>query len=105
MGIEEGIYFAILTPLNVEVRTTVSYWNYLITIKHPVMKGQEDIVKAVLQTPDEIRQSRTDKEVFLYYRQSDRLYCVVARHIGTEGFLITAYPTDKVKEGDTIWTR
>ena len=68
MGTEEGIHFAIRTPLNVEVRTTISYWNYLITIKHPVRKGQEDIVKAVLQFPDEIRQSRIDKELFLYYR-------------------------------------
>jgi hypothetical protein len=24
---------------------------------------------------------------------------------GTEGFLITAYPTDRVKEGDAIWTK
>jgi hypothetical protein len=105
MGAEEGIYFSMPTPLNVEVRTTASYWNYLVTIKHPVMKGKEDIVKAVLHSPDEIRQSRTDKDVFLYYRQSDKLYCVVARHVGTDGFLITAYPTDRIKEGDTIWTR
>lgn len=105
MGIEEGIYFKIRTPLNVEVRTTASYWEYLITIKHPVMKEKEDIVRAVLQLPDEIRQSKTDKDIFLYYKKSDRLYCVVVRHTGAEGFLITAYPTDKVKEGDVIWTR
>ena len=55
MGIDEGIYFAIQTPLNVEVRTAVSYWDYLITIKHPVMRGKEDIVKTVLQAPDKIR--------------------------------------------------
>ena len=48
---------------------------------------------------------RTDKDVFLYYKQSDKLYCVVVRHAGAEGFLITAYPTDKVKEGDVIWTK
>ncbi|MDA8214221.1 MAG: hypothetical protein M0Z64_02965 [Nitrospiraceae bacterium] len=105
MGIDEGIYFAIRTPLNVEVRTTVDYWAYLTTMKHPIMKGKDDIVKAVLQSPDEIRQSRTDKEVFLYYKQFDKLYCVVVKHMGMEGFLITAYPTDKVKEGDVIWTK
>lgn len=44
------------------------------------MKGKEAIVEAVLQSPDEIRQSRTDKEVFLYYKQVDRLYCVVKRY-------------------------
>lgn len=99
------IYFSLKTPLNIEVRTTVQYWEYLITFKHPVMKNKQDIVKSVLQSPDEIRQSKIDKEVFLYYKQYDKLYCTVVKHTGTEGFLITAYPTDKVKEGDVVWTK
>ena len=45
------------------------------------------------------------ESVFLYYKQEDKLYCVVVRHEGVEGFLITAYPTDKVKEGEIIWTK
>ena len=105
MSIEEDIFFAVKTPLDIDVRTTVDYWKYMTTIKHPVMKGKEDILKATLQSPAEIRQSRTDKEVYLYYKQFDKLYCVVARHLGSEGFLITAYPTVKVKEGNVIWTK
>ena len=69
------------------------------------MKNKEDIVKFVLQMPDEIRQSKMDKEVFLYYKQSDKLYCVVVKHTEKEGFLITAYPVDKVKEGEIVWTK
>jgi len=99
------IYFSVKTPLGVDVRTTVTYWEYLITIKHPIMKGKEEIVKTALQSPDEIRQSITDKDVFLYYKQFDKLYCVVVKHIGIEGFLITSYPADKVKEGDRVWTK
>lgn len=105
MSSEENIFFAVKTPLDIDVRTTVAYWEYLITIKHPVMKGKEDIVKDTLRSPDEIMQSSTDKDVFLYYKQSDRLYCVVVKHIGIEGYLITSYPTDKVKEGVAVWTR
>ncbi|MBS3906051.1 MAG: hypothetical protein KGZ49_03350 [Syntrophaceae bacterium] len=105
MSFDEKAFLLAKTPLNVEVRTTTGYWEYLITMKHPVMKGKEDTVKTALQFPDEIRQSKTDKDVFLYYKQYDKLYCVVVKHIGPEGFLITAYPTDKVKEGDSIWTR
>jgi hypothetical protein len=105
MSFEEKIFITVKTPLNVEVRTTVSYWEYLIAVKHPIMKGKEDIVRDILHFPDVIRQSRTDRDVFLYYKQSDKLYCVVVRHAGTEGFLITVYPTDKVKEGDVIWTK
>lgn len=104
MAAEDKTFLEVTTPLNVEVRTTARYWEYLTTIKHPAMKEKENIVKAVLQSPDEIRQSRTDKEVFLYYKKLDRLYCVVVKRIGAQGFLITAYPTDKMKEGDIIWT-
>jgi len=43
------IYFSLKTPLNIEVRTTVQYWEYLVTFKHPIMKSKEDIVKSVFQ--------------------------------------------------------
>jgi len=105
MTLEGNAYFEITTPLNVGVRITAQYWEYLITKKHRFMAGRESIVKDTLRSPDEIRQSRTDRDVFLYYKHADRLYCVVARHEGTAGFVITAYPTDKVKEGDAIWTK
>jgi hypothetical protein len=105
MSAEVTSFIVVKTPLGVEVRTSASYWSYLITVKHPVMKGKEDIVKTVLREPSEIRQSKTDNEVFLYYKQFDKLYCVVVKHMEKEGFLITAYPTDKIKEGDVIWTR
>ncbi len=103
---EKEIYFEVKTPLNVRVRTTRDYWEYIISIKHKMMHGKEDIVKDVLSYPDEIRKSRIDEHIFLYYkRESDKLYCVVARHEGEEGFLLTAYRTDKVKEGDIIWKK
>jgi hypothetical protein len=69
------------------------------------MENKEDIVKEALQYPDEVRQSKIDKDVFLYYKQFDKLYCVVVKHLGQEGFLITAYPTEGMKEGETIWTK
>lgn len=97
-------YFETKTPLRVVVRTTKSYWNYLIEKKHPPMEGKEKIVIETLSQPQEVRRSSIDADVYLYYKQFDRLYCVVAKHQGSEGFLITAYPTDKVKEGEIIWT-
>jgi hypothetical protein len=30
---------------------------------------------------------------------------VVVKQVGMKGFLITAYPTDRVKEGELIWTK
>ena len=98
------LYFKAKTPLGVVVRTTKVYWSYLIEKKHPQMEGKEKVVIETLSKPKEIRRSIIDNNVYLYYKQFDRLYCVVAKHQGSEGFLVTAYPTDKVKEGEIIWT-
>jgi len=102
---ESKIYFEVTTPLGVKIKSTKQYWTYLVNIKHPVMSGKEEIVRIVLSDPDEIRRSKIDETIFLYYKTIDRLYCVVAKHAEEGGFLITAYPADKVKEGETIWTK
>jgi hypothetical protein len=42
--------------------------------------------------------------VLLSYRTDQhRLLCAVVKRSDGEGFLITAYPCDKIKEGDRIW--
>jgi phage pi2 protein 07 len=83
----------------------IEYWNYIVQVKHRVMENKEEIVKSVLSEPDSIRKNKIDENIFLYYNLQDKLYCIIVRHDGMEGFLITAYPTDKVKEGEVIWTK
>lgn len=100
------VLFEVVTPLGYTIRTTKEYWQYLVEKKHPCMMNKEDIVTRALQYPDEIRKSRLDPSIYLYYCRADRLYCVVAKHQeSNEGFLVTGYPADKVKEGDVIWTK
>jgi hypothetical protein len=69
--------------------------------------GREADVQTTLASPDEIRQSKTDVEVLLFYRRTGarRWVCVVARRLNGDGFLITSYPTDDVKEGERIWPK
>ena len=45
MSFDEETFFLAKTPLNVEVRTTTGYCEYLVTKKHPLMKGEGDKVK------------------------------------------------------------
>ncbi len=100
------ILFEVKTPLNIIIRTTEEYWGYLIKIKHCNMRGKEFDVINTLSDPDIIRQSKIDKEVYLYYKTiNNYLFCAVVRHENGTGFLITAYITDKVKEGEIIWTK
>ena len=101
------ILFEIMTPLDVLVVVTEDYWNVITSIKHPVMKDKEDEVRLVLSDPDEIRQSIKDENVYLFYRiqKQKRWICAVVKDNTGKGFLITAYPTDNIKEGKVIWKK
>ncbi|MBE7385145.1 MAG: hypothetical protein F6J95_027525 [Leptolyngbya sp. SIO1E4] len=98
--------FEILTPLEFTVRTSESYWQRLIT-KHPDIADLEVLVQQALADPDEIRQSSRDEGVLLFYlaRKEKRWVVAVARRLNGDGFLITAYQTDAIKEGESIWRR
>ncbi len=101
------LLFDVLTPLGFRVRVTRAYWELIITVKHPIMAGRENDVKDTLQNPSEIRQSKSDLTVFLFYRPEriGRWVCAVAKRLEDDGFLITAYPTDAIKEGELVWPK
>ena len=106
-AVGEDLFFKIFTPAGFSVRVTHSYWELIVSLKHPVMRGREAIVQATLQEPDEIRRSRNDSAVYLFYRleRPKRWTCVVAKRLDGEGFLITTFPTDAIKEGERIWSK
>ena len=99
--------FEVLTPLGFRVSVTRERWNLITTVKHPVMAGREEVVRTTLENPEQIRQSRSDPEVLLFYRaeRSSRWVCAVAKRAADQGFLITAYPTDAIKEGTQLWPK
>ena len=101
------LLFEVLTPLGFRVRVTRERWRLITTAKHPAMAGREAIVKAALENPEQIRQSRSDQHVLLFYHAEglSRWVCAVAKRAGDQGFLITAYPTDAIKEGTQIWPK
>ena len=103
----DDILFDVLTPLGFRVRVTRDYWKLIVTTKHPVMRGREFDVQDTLRLPEEIRQSRSDPAVYLFYRpeRPGRWICAVAKRLNSTGFLITTYPTDAIKEGERIWSR
>ncbi len=98
--------FEILTPLNFTVRTSEEYWQKLI-VKHPDIADLEAEVRQALNSPDEIRRSSRDPNLLLFYLvlKEKRWVVAVARKLNGDGFLITAYQTDAIKEGETLWHR
>jgi hypothetical protein len=99
--------FEIVTPLGFSVRTTVEYWQFIVTIKHPIMLNRLTDIQNTLSNPDEIRLSKTEPQVCLFYRDdgTKRWVCAVARRLNGEGFLITAYRTSAIKEGESVWQK
>jgi len=106
-SIKRDLLFEIQTPIKLRVRVTRTHWELIVSVKHPVMAGRELDVKDTLENPDEIRVSRRDPTVFLFYKSEDvtRWLCAVVKRLNGEGFLITTYPTNAIKEGVKKWPR
>jgi hypothetical protein len=102
----DDLLFDVLTPLNFKVHCYADYWQRKIVAQRPVMAARIEDVKRALSSPDEIRLSQIDEAVYLFYTPGEkRLVCVVARQTNGEGYLITAYPADKMKKGKTVWKK
>ncbi len=103
---ESKVLFEIVTAIDKKTRLTTAYWYKIVTFKHPNMAGKEEVVIKTMAAPEEIRVSKTDKTVFLYYRKTGKYYnAVVVKHSDDVSHVITTYMTDKVKEGKVIWKK
>lgn len=73
------------------------------------LHGMREAIIRTLQAPAEVRVSRTDAAVRLFYEfysqtvVGDKWLCVVVKYLADDAFVITAYLTDKVKTGERIW--
>ena len=103
----DDILFDVPTPLGFSVRVTHHYWTLIVTVKHPVMHGRETDVQGTLRSPDQVRRSRSDPNVLLFYlsERPGRWICAEAKRLNGKGFLITTYPTEAIVEGEQVWSR
>ena len=99
--------FAVATPLGFTVRVSAQYWGTIVG-KHPDLADRLLDVQAALREPDEIRRSRRDPAILLFYRSDGPRRCwvvAVTKHARDSGFLVTAYRTDAIKEGERLWPK
>ena len=76
--------------------------------KRPEMKNQLRKIAQTLKEPDLIKESNYDKETLLYYKCYDKTpvtkkHLLVAIKSTESPFVITAFFTDKIKTGKTIF--
>ena len=69
----------------------------------------EDRIKETLQHPEQVRKSNTDNQVILNYRyylntlMGDKWLCAVTKYFDNDAFLLTAYLTNRIKQGELLW--
>lgn len=84
-------------------------WKHMLA--HPEMENQLSKVEETLVDPDEVRESVRSSSVWLFYKlytktSVSRKYLLVAVQVlDGEGFIVTAFFTDKVKRGGLIWKK
>ena len=92
---------------NRQIRLTKECLQHILD--HPEMVDMRFELEIVLQTPEVVRQSRSDSKVYLYYRFYEQTIvgakwlCVVIKDNSDDAFIITAYLTDKLKQGLELW--
>ena len=103
----ENFLFDVDTPLEFRVHTTRNYWHTRVCVKHGDMRDRLYDVADALGNPDEVRRSVQDSDVYLFYQLEypGRYLCVVAKRLNGIGFLMTTYPADYIKEGETLWLK
>jgi len=80
-------------------------------LQHPEMAGMEQEIERVLESPGEVRVSRSDDTVQLFYefyahtQVGGKWLCVVVKYLPGDGFMVTAYLTDQLKPGERLWPK
>ena len=78
---------------------------------HLEMADQFDKIHATILNPDLIIRSKTDPTVEMFYQHykttpvTEKYLCVVIKVLHDDLFVITAYFTDSIKKGETLWRR
>jgi|SRR3989344_443503 len=98
------VHFVVTSVLGKKIEVSNTYWQYIVSFKHPSIRRREKEVKQTLIAPNIVKKSQTDQKVLLYYgKYNNRTMCVAAKHLNGSGFVITAYWANKIKKGEIIW--
>ena len=79
-------------------------------LEHAELAGMEDEIERLLQSPTEVRRSRSDDNVMLFYEFHTRTRvggngCVEVKYLPDDAFVVTAYLTNTIKPGEVVWPK
>jgi hypothetical protein len=91
------------------VRLTDERKQHILT--HLEMMGLEQAIIRVVREPQSVVQSQSDPLVQLSYRRQmtaefgEKWLCVAVKYMPDDPFVLTAYLTDKIKAGVSLWPK
>ena len=91
------------------IRLDEDRWKHVV--EHPEMEKQIPKIEETLVGPDEVRESVRMSSIWLFYKfypnspVSEKYLLVAVKVLDGEGFIVTAFFTDKVKKGGLIWKK
>jgi len=103
------VVFEILSKMGKVVSLDEERWRHIL--EHPEMKNQLGRIKETAVNPDEVRASVHDSSVLLFYKLyvetpvTEKYLVVVIKSLNGEGFIVTAFFTDRVKKGGLVWRK
>lgn len=101
--------FKVLSKVGKTVRLDEDRWDHVL--EHPEMENQIDRVSKTVVNPDEVRKSVHNPSVCLFYKfyndtpVTEKFLLVAVKILNGEGFIVTAFFTDRMKKGGLIWKR
>ncbi|MEA2089825.1 MAG: hypothetical protein U9O89_03590 [Thermoproteota archaeon] len=103
------VVFKILSKMGKVVSLDEDRWHHVL--EHPEMQNQLDRIKKTVVNPDEVRESVHDSSVFLFYKLyektsvTEKYLLIIVKTLNREGFIVTAFFTDRVKKGGVVWKK
>jgi len=103
------VVFEVRSKLGNAIRLDEDRWKHVL--EHPEMRDQLHRMKEAIADPDEIRGSAHTPSIRLFYKLSphspvsEKYMLVIVNVLDGEGFIVTAFFTDKVKKGGLIWKK
>ncbi len=91
------------TTLGKTIELTIERKKHIL-LYHPDLKPYFPKIKEVLLTPSDLRISKSDPEVLLFYKYFDKImegkYILVAVKLGERSFILTSYLTNRMLSGE-----
>ena len=98
----------LLDMLGRKIKLSNERWRHITTV-HPEIERYRKEVEETVSDPELVKQSLYSNEVTLYYKCYPNIlggkHIAVVVKLNENKFVITAYITDRIKEGKILWER